>query len=106
MLFAAHSAANCSGKKSCFSAAIWSVIHASRAGLYRQKCWCESIFMKLVASARRVLRSAAQIEKAAVDRIVRSGDERGFVRAQKQRQRGHFVRFAHAADVLGRGKQS
>src|SRR5204862_8039009 len=48
----------------------------------------------------RIMRSASCDENPAVDGIRLAGDERGFVRAQVQRERRDFLRQAHPADGL------
>src|SRR5262245_8939220 len=90
MLFACRADISCWGRKSLFKTAIWSVIHVSRTGLYCQKCWCASILMRL-----------AEIQKAAVHRVIGSGDEFSLAGAKEQGQCRHFAWLPHASDRLG-----
>lgn len=50
--------------------------------------------------------SPVEIKKSAVNRIVCSGNEGGFVRTQKQSKGRHFFRFPHAAYRLGLRERS
>ena len=47
--------------------------------------------------------SPSEIEKAAVNRIVHSSDERNFIGAQKKGQGSYLVRLSHPADRLRGG---
>src|SRR6266404_4466246 len=49
-------------------------------------------------------RLSPEIEEPSVNRIIRPGDKRGFIGAQKQGERSDFLRFAHAADGLRCGQ--
>src|SRR5437867_2563745 len=57
-------------------------------------------------SPKRMSFMASHLEahEAAVDRVVASGDERGVVRTEKERELRHFVGAAHAADGLCAGE--
>src|SRR5260370_2114292 len=50
--------------------------------------------------------SSVKIEKPSVDRVVRAGNETGFVRTQEQGQGGHFPRVPHPAHWLRLGKST
>src|SRR5438067_2082760 len=91
-----------SGMKSHLRRDISSVIQEWRTALYCQKCWCASIL--IFHRDTNSPGSSVEIEKPAVDRIIRTGDESRFVGTQKQGQRRHFFRIGHAADGLRFGK--
>src|SRR5579859_695029 len=48
--------------------------------------------------------ASADVEETAVDRIIGPGNKRSLVRAQEQREGGHFLRLGHSANGLGAGE--
>src|ERR1700731_3341595 len=47
---------------------------------------------------------AAEIDKAAIDRIIHARDKRRLIRTQEKRQRGDFPRLCHSSNRLRLGQ--
>src|SRR5216683_922225 len=114
-----------SGRKSRLSTDISSVIQPSRCESYRQKCWCESMFIgfqshpatrtstsseiwvrdddefgKPQTRPEAVHHSAAEIQKTSINGVIHSCNKRSLPGTQEKSQRSHLVGFRHPPDRL------